>query len=295
MTILRKQDNAIWSAQLAEFALYDDAGARVNAGLTAVAKDTSAAALNPGEATASEPAGATHGGEGEENGGFGKLFDGDLSTKYICGCTLDDTRRIVVTLHLRDDAAAACGYGFVTAADAGTFPGRNPNSWTLEASRDGATWFMLDTRRDVETPAANGVPYNGGVPYLFQGKGDRPTAELETEGRLVPDVPVEVGATWLVGDAGVRIGGLTVDCLGGVGMIDRLNAAETGELRLVNGAGLPLYGMVLPVAIAKISNGGNLANWGVFVDGVPRRDVRLAEAGGRGLVLNGLGTRLLVR
>ena len=295
LTILRKQDNAIWSAQLAEFALYDDAGARVNAGLTAVAKDTSAAALNPGEATASEPAGATHGGEGEENGGFGKLFDGDLSTKYICGCTLDDTRRIVVTLHLRDDAAATCGYGFVTAADAGTFPGRNPNSWTLEASRDGTTWFMLDARRDVETPAANGVPYNGGVPYLFQGKGDRPAGELETEGRLVPDVPVEAGATWLVGDAGVRIGGLTVDCLGGVGMIDRLNAAETGELRLVNGAGLPLYGMVLPVAIAKISNGGYLANWGVFVDGVPRRDVRLAEAGGRGLVLNGLGTRLLVR
>ena len=200
-----------------------------------------------------------------------------------------------MTVRLRDDAAATCGYGFVTAADAGTFPGRNPNSWTLEASRDGTTWFMLDARRDVETPAANGVPYNGGVPYLFQGKGDRPAGELETEGRLVPDVPVEAGAMWLVGDAGVRIGGLTVDCLGGVGMIDRLNVAETGELRLVNGAGLPLYGMVLPVAIAKISNGGYLANWGVFVDGVPRRDVRLAEAGGRGLVLNGLGTRLLVR
>ncbi len=295
LTILRKQDNSIWSAQLAEFALYDGTGARVNEGLTAVAKNTSAVALNPGEATASEPDGATHGEEGEEDGGFGKLFDGDPATKYICGCVLDDNRQIVVTLRLRDDVTAACSYGFVAAADADRFPGRNPNRWTLEASRDGETWFVLDARRDVETPAANSAPYNGGVPYLFQGKGDRPTRELETEGGLIPNITVSAGATWLVGEAGIRIGGLTVDCLGGVGMIDRFDAAETGVLRLVNGAGLSLYGMTLPVAISKIANGGNLASWGVFVDGVPRRDVRMTVADKVGIVLNGLGTRLLVR
>ena len=169
LTILRKQDNSIWSAQLAEFALLDNDGNRVNEGLSPVAKDTPASALLPGEATASEPADATHGEEGEEGGGFAKLFDGNPATKYICGCTLDANHRIVVTLRLPDAAPVVSGYGFLTAADADRFPGRNPNRWTLEASRDGETWFMLDARQDAMTPAASGACYNGGMPYRFQG------------------------------------------------------------------------------------------------------------------------------
>ena len=149
--------------------MYDNDGNRVNEGLAPVAKDTSASALLPGEATASEPAGATHGEEGEEGGGFAKLFDGNPATKYICGCTLDANRRIVVTLRLPDAAPAVSGYGFLTAADADRFPGRNPNRWTLEASRDGETWFMLDARQDAMTPAASGACYNSGMPYRFQG------------------------------------------------------------------------------------------------------------------------------
>ena len=171
LSILRKQDNSIWSAQLSEFALFDNDVNRVNEGFTSVPKDTPATALRPGEATASEPAGATHGEEGEELGGFAMLFDGNPATKYICGCTLDENHRIVVTLRLPNAAPSVSGYNFLTAADADRLPGRNPNRWALEASRDGETWFMLDARQDVATPSESNVFYNGGMPYRFQGRG----------------------------------------------------------------------------------------------------------------------------
>ena len=293
LAILRKQDNTIWSAQLAEFELYDASGNRVNAGLSAVAKDLAASALNPGEATASEPAGATHGVEGEVNGGFGMLFDGNPATKYICGCTLDDSHRIVVTLRLPDAAAAVAGYGFLTAADARSLPGRNPNCWTLEASRDGETWFMLDARQDALTPAASNVLYNGGMPYRFQGPGVSSCGSLAAEG-VIPDLAVPEGDFLTVGASTVKIGGLTLDCAAGVGMLDRLNAAEQGQVTLVNCAGIPFDGYVLPIAVGVLSNGGNLSSWPVYVDGAVRRDLRLAPKDGR-LVLTELGFRLLIR
>ena len=77
-------------------------------------------------------------------------------------------------------------------------------------------------------------------------------------------------------------------------MLDRLNAEETGQVTLVNCAGIPLDGYVLPIAVGELSNGGNLSSWPVYVDGAVRRDLRLAAKDGR-LVLTELGFRLLIR
>ena len=149
---------------------------------------------------------------------------------------------------------------------------------------------MLDARQDAATPAASGVSYNGGTPYRFQGRGARPC-----DGGAVPVVALGAGETCLVGDAGVQIGGLTIDCTAGVGTIDRFNAASAGEIRLTNGADRPLDGYVLPVAIGRMSGKANLRNWQVSVDGVPRRDVRLAATDEACLVLIGTGTRVYLR
>jgi hypothetical protein len=162
-------EGAQWSMQVASFELYDAAGNNLANGLTPVAKDTAATALNPGEATACEPVNATHGDEGEEICGFQSLFNGISDSKYLCGCVLDSCRRITVTMRLPDSAPAVIGYGMQGAYDVVQFPGRNPARWTLDASYDGETWFTLDERVGVTPPVVSNGYFNAGLPYPFQG------------------------------------------------------------------------------------------------------------------------------
>ena len=162
-------EGAQWSMQIGSFELYDAGGNNLAEGLTPVAKDTAATALNPGEATACEPVNATHGDEGEEICGFQSLFNGISDSKYLCGCVLDSCRRITVTMRLPDSAPAVIGYGMQGAYDVVQFPGRNPARWTLDASYDGETWFTLDERVGVTPPVVSNGYFNAGLPYPFQG------------------------------------------------------------------------------------------------------------------------------
>ncbi|MBR0504065.1 MAG: hypothetical protein IJJ84_01570, partial [Kiritimatiellae bacterium] len=159
------------SMQIGSFELYDAAGNNLANGLTPVAQDMPATALNPGEATVCEPAGSGHGIEGIETNGFHRLFDGNPDSKYMCSCILDTARRITVTMRLPDDAAPIIGYGMQAAYDSqsGVHIGRNPARWTVDASYDGEMWFTLDERKDIVPPVVSNGYFNAGLPYPFQG------------------------------------------------------------------------------------------------------------------------------
>jgi hypothetical protein len=67
-------------------------------------------------------------------------FDGDFSTKWVCGGVATPWLGYVFPGR---STGAINGYAITSAND---FPARDPQSWTLEASNDGAAWSVLDTR-----------------------------------------------------------------------------------------------------------------------------------------------------
>ena len=288
-TIKSKKDNSNAhnsnGVQLSELGLFDAAGNRVNTNLTVLAKGKAATALAAGEATASAPKNVNL----NTAEGLDKLFDDNCSTKFYYNNTgylfdVDDYANwLVITMRLRDDAPDVYGYGLATANDNAL---RDPNVWLLEASADGTTWTKLDERSEYMMTATRRAwdfyaqPFADAVPSVDW---------------CVSNVCVAAGASLSVGDDRVQVGGLTVDCATGGGTIDRLNAAETGTLNLVNAAGTSLAGYNLPLTIGTLVNGDNIKRWKVSLDGVPHKEIRAKPTDEGGIVFLAAGTTILFR
>ena len=284
LTIKSKKNNSVNSMQFSEFGLFDRGGLRVNTNLTVLAKGKAATALAPGEATADAPKNVNlTSGECLLN-----AFDENTATKFLYanGGTFnvnDSTTWLVITMRLRDDAPDVYGYGFATANDAQE---RDPNVWLLEASADGTTWTKLDERSGYMMTTTRlawdfyAQPFADAVPSVDW---------------CVSNVCVAAGASLSVGDDRVQVGGLTVDCATGGGTIDRLNAAETGTLNLVNAAGTSFAGYNLPLTIGTLVNGDNIKRWKVFLDGVPHKEIRAKPTDEGGIVFLAAGTTIVFR
>ena len=158
--------------QASEFQLYSAEGANQCQGLTEATAGTAAYSLAAGK-FACDRVHATGSSEIYAN-----LFDGNTGTKLYTSEAVDGTPASwqVVVMRLADSAAPVTAYNFYTAND---YVRRSPTSWTLEGSRDGVTWELLDERRwaphTTFTSAANynaasikTKPFNNGVNYQFE-------------------------------------------------------------------------------------------------------------------------------
>ena len=160
------------SIQISEFQLYDEEGTNVCKGLTEATAGTAAYSLAAGK-FACDRVHSTGSGETYSN-----LFDGNTGTKLYSSEAVDGTPTSwhVVVLRLVDSAAPVTAYNFYTAND---YIRRSPSDWSLEGSRDGVTWELLDERRwaphttftDKGKYSDNSIktkPFNNGVNYQFE-------------------------------------------------------------------------------------------------------------------------------
>ncbi len=245
--------------QLSEFALYGADGARQNLGLTL---GTSVSALQPGQFAT--PATYSLGSSSESTD---KLFDGLTTTKW---CVNNNTPVLgtpstyrVVVMRLTNGAPEIIGYNICTANDV---PGRDPVTWLLESSPDGASWTTVAAQTNAVSPTARYTWYNSGTAFTLSTR-----AVEDSDGDVIPDsavVEVRPGATLSVADGNETIGALRVDMVAGAGTITRLTAAANGALYLVNVSGSPATWSI-PLSIQDVTNPSSLKTWTVFADGVP--------------------------
>jgi hypothetical protein len=161
---------------------------------------------------------------------------------------------------LADDAAAVCGYNFVTAND---FPGdRTPCDWMVEGSDDGETWTVLDERTGEPAPSSVYAAVNHGRPYSF--------SQIREPGAISAEsvVTVDAGATLNINDDAAAIGRLRIDCTAGAGTINSFRPAAGGVLELVNvPAEVDFSNYELPITVTGVQNAENLHSWTVTIDG----------------------------
>ena len=279
MLVIRKTGKADSCMQISEFGLYDANLQRQNSGLAMNSSARTASELAPGTCCT---AGAYAVGSEAEN--IDKLFDdkcllGD-HTKWCATkndlSTGDPSTWRIVYMRLADNANPVTGYNLCTANDS---PLRSPISWSLLASYDGASWFLLDAKDDVTAPTTTYTWYAAN-PYSFANGASGAAYE------------VEAGATAMF-SSGAAAKGLTVDCSVEGGTLVNFAPEKNGVLNLVN-APANLSGYQLPLTFtgtpANLSNAGS---WKVIVDGAPSV-YRLTIANGRATLV-GIGAVIYIR
>jgi len=255
---IRENKAATNVTQIAELALFNEDGARVNMGLTL---GSGVGSLLPGQFAC--PSAYALGSPAESPD---KLFDGQTGTKWCLVMNTpvlgDPATHRVVVMRLADGAPEVVGYNLCTANDV---PERDPVNWTLESSADGATWQLVDARAAIVPPMARFAWYNGGGAY-----GPALRAASPSDNNVISDasaVEVRSGATLSFGDGNDAVGELRVDLLAGAGTIMSFTAAPNGKLYLVNTSGRPSE-WAIPLVLPGVTNPGAFKTWTVFADGV---------------------------
>ncbi|MBQ8113798.1 MAG: autotransporter-associated beta strand repeat-containing protein [Kiritimatiellae bacterium] len=171
-------DATNYNMQASEFQLYDADGTMQNLNLEPVAEGMLATRLGEGQFSCElqyQPGAAT----GKQTEGVYKLFDNDTNTKWYCGDLINGAvaNYHVITMRLKNSANPIVAYNFITAND---HVRRSPTEWTLEGSRDGVEWELLDARffaphtafgnrNDYNTDSViKHKPFNNGVNYQFE-------------------------------------------------------------------------------------------------------------------------------
>ncbi|MCL1920716.1 MAG: autotransporter-associated beta strand repeat-containing protein [Kiritimatiellaeota bacterium] len=255
--------------QLSELALCSADNTRRDLGLRWAPTRTTTR-LNPGEC--STPAAHYPNWNFE---GADLLFDNDVGSKF---CTTwrtpmpdDPDSWLIVLMRLPDDTPQITQYNMATANDSGQYAERSPTHWTLEASPDGTTWFLVDERTNVTPPDANYTWYNGSFYYTLS---TAPAAPAPAPGSIPPAALVEIrdGATLSVGHPAEQIAALAIDLTHGAGTLTLLNPAVGGDLYLTNAPDNPSG--LLPLTVEALG-GGALGSWTVHVNGAPRAGLRV--------------------
>ncbi len=168
-------ENGTYNMQASEFQLYNETGEMQNMGLKMQGIGLAATALQTNSFTcAAEYSNAT----GDSADLVKNLFDGDLTTRWYCDDSVNGQvlNYHVITMRLADEADPVTSYNFFTAHNNVR---RSPTSWTLEGSRDGVAWEVLDERYwaphttyDVKgnysAESIQRKPFNNGVNYTFE-------------------------------------------------------------------------------------------------------------------------------
>ena len=127
-------------------------------------------------------------------------------------------------------------------------------------------WFSDGTKQ------VNWNPETGTTPRPGAGFPMRSHADIPPPLQNVRSVSVSAGAT-LKTDAGVVIRSLRVDSAG-AGTIDGFTFAENGTIDVAIAA-VPQTGIALPGTYVNCTGLGNVARWGLKVDGTPSRRYRV--------------------
>ena len=159
--------------QASEFQLYNANGDNLCSNLVAAAIGTQACSLEAKRFSTVRD----YGGNPAYNEQIASLFDGDTATKYLPTSIVDGipANWQTIVMRLADDAGPVAAYNFYTGNDNVR---RSPSDWSLEGSRDGLTWELLDERRwaphtsfdNRGNHSANSTkfqPFNNGVNYQF--------------------------------------------------------------------------------------------------------------------------------
>jgi len=282
---IKKNRDSVSVTQLSEFSLTSRDGTRQNLNLTA---GSSVGSLLPGQfaTPVTYPIGSP--GENAE-----KLFDNNTSTKWCANnntpSVADPATHYVLVMRLADGAPEITGYSICTANDC---PERNPVTWTLEGSADGATWVEIDSRANAVSPSDlftwynSGTPYTLAIPAVFGGHSD-----------VISDtsiVEIRAGATLDMNGSSEVIGALRIDMLN-AGSISKLTPKPNGSLHLVNTTGKPTE-WVIPLVIARLENANALKSWRIYADGVQLGGYTLVYDSATGtLRLNAAGTLVLLK
>ncbi len=180
------------------------------------------------------------------------------------------------TVHRKSGEANVTGYNIKIAN-----PANAPSSWTVEASDDGATWTLVDSRKNL-TPAKSTwwTMYDGeaaadaqtrGAPlqhFLFSGYV---SGGMAADAAKAVTLQVDDGASvdlTAFSAAPQKIGGLVVDFAAGGGTIQGGAIAPNGTLAILNGTPGFVFGAPLPLTLDGVANTANLDGWSVTVDGV---------------------------
>ncbi len=170
-------DATNYNMQASEFQLYDADGTMQNLNLEPVAEGMLATRLGEGQFSCElqyQPGAAT----GKQGEGVYKLFDNDTNTKWYCNDLINGavSGYHVITMRLKNSAKPIAAYNFFTAND---HVRRSPTEWTLEGSRNGVDWELLDARyfaphtafdnrNNFNHDSTKYKPFNKGVNYQFE-------------------------------------------------------------------------------------------------------------------------------
>lgn len=284
---------------LGEFSLYDSAGRRVNQGaytynaLPIPNKTEQYYGIDSLENIAEREVALMGAGGGyfhshKSNEGPIKLFDGDSSTSF---CIRYSWGNSAIGFRVPEASLPVVGYS-MTASNSG-YVDSLLNKWKLYGSSDGKNWTLLDDRSAEAqvVPTQRGAEYNDGVAYAF-------SSGVETDKPLLAAggvVSVAKGAVLDLGDVGVGIEGLAIDCTAEAGAVTRFTPIANGAIYLT---GLDQSALTLPcelpIEIGAMNGIPALRSWKVYVGGQLQPELRLRFLDGC-LLLSGRGFCVIVR
>lgn len=276
--------------ELTEFALYSSDGVRRNLNLTKNGTNN-VAGLNPGEfcPMGSYPTYATR---NDIN-----LFDNNVNSQWTVN-TVEflPATPIRLVMRLAEGTPPIAGYDLqYWSADTN----RYLSGWSIEGSRDGVAWDLLDSAADYQpVPPAK---TDGGVKWWYStgtttpGNGFAIGDGVVSQAMLAEGVQVSVsaGAEWAVLGGTETLSALAIDYDAGGGTVSGATLAPNGRIDLT-GTTMQGLNLVLPLTIGELGNPGALAGWSLYVNGdlVPGVSMRWdAEAGA--IRVFPLGTLLL--
>jgi len=257
--------------ELTEFALYDADGVRRNQGLLKNGTNN-VAGLNPGEFC---PMGSypTYAGRNDIN-----LFDANVSSQWtVNSAGFLPATPIRLVMRLAENTPPITGYD-LQYWTAGT--NRYLSGWSIEGSRDGMIWDLLDTVTDYHpVPPAT---LDGGIKWWYSTGTTTPSNEFAIadgvmNAAMLADgvrVSVAAGATLTLLGGTEPLSALAIDCDAGGGTISDLFLAQSGRIDLT-GTAIQGRNFVLPLTIGSLSNPEFLANWSLYLNGQLAQGVAL--------------------
>jgi autotransporter-associated beta strand protein len=277
--------------ELSELALLGADGTRCNPNL--VERGTNnAAALNPGEYCQLAAYG-TYAGRESSN-----LFTTAASRWTVNTAGHLPGKPLSLVMRLPDGVPPVAGYD-LRYWNYGTV--RFLSGWSLEGSRDGVAWELLDSVTDfIPVPPA---VIDGSVRWWYStgtvtpGPGFAIPSGVMAGAQLAAGVRVGVaaGAELAVLGGSEPVGALSIDTDTGGGTASGLALAAAGHIDLT-GAAIQGRNLTLPLTLHALGNPEALADWTLTINGVPVRNVSMRWDAATGAIrVFSLGTFISVR
>ena len=272
-----------------ELSLYDWQGKRLNFGLENKGRKAAISSLTAGSFTF-DCAWNPNFNNNANSYGPQMMFDGNLATR-MSGWNFgnkptpeNSSTWISFTMRLADNAPPVASYNFAPNVG-GSESSCTPIAWTVEASRDGLAWFVVDDRSgDTATallPSVNNSYCNNGRPIGFSAGCDRWLAPTGAVVSVEHGARVELPA---VASCAVRGLEIEVAATGLAGTVANFSPMPGGTLYLTGETSCESLQDAAVVALENVSNAANLQSWSIVADGkAPRNEnefaVRIDENG----------------